>query len=256
MERAGVEVAITSVGDRYVLEELRARGWTLGGEQSGHIIEMGFNRTGDGIAERAAHARGARRRATWPSATRCSKLPQRLVNVRVRDRDALAGADAVHAAVRAAEQELAGPRARARAPERHRAARAGDGRGAHRRGGRRGLRAARRARRARARRLGRLPPAVEPRAVGQHERSAREASRVGGGPRPLPPRSRASRLTEPPRDPPAARRSGGAAVGRPLSSASIRSSSAASSPALPRKAGPVESLSRRSSLARPRAYSA
>ena len=50
MERAGVEVAITKVGDRYVLEELRARGWALGGEQSGHIIDMGFNRTGDGIA--------------------------------------------------------------------------------------------------------------------------------------------------------------------------------------------------------------
>ena len=50
MERAGIEVATTEVGDRYVLEELRARGWTLGGEQSGHIIEMGFNRTGDGIA--------------------------------------------------------------------------------------------------------------------------------------------------------------------------------------------------------------
>ena len=33
-----------------MLEELRARGWALGGEQSGHIIEMGFNRTGDGIA--------------------------------------------------------------------------------------------------------------------------------------------------------------------------------------------------------------
>ena len=36
------------MGDRYVLEELRARGWSLGGEQSGHIIDMGFNRTGDG----------------------------------------------------------------------------------------------------------------------------------------------------------------------------------------------------------------
>ena len=50
MEQAGVEVAITQVGDRYVLEELRARDWVLGGEQSGHIIDMGFNRTGDGIA--------------------------------------------------------------------------------------------------------------------------------------------------------------------------------------------------------------
>ena len=50
MEREGVAVGTTKVGDRYVLEELRARGWTLGGEQSGHIIDMGFNRTGDGIA--------------------------------------------------------------------------------------------------------------------------------------------------------------------------------------------------------------
>src|SRR2546421_4197296 len=50
MERAGLSVATTNVGDRYVLEELRQRGWTLGGEQSGHMIEMGFNRTGDGIA--------------------------------------------------------------------------------------------------------------------------------------------------------------------------------------------------------------
>src|ERR1700716_511803 len=50
MEQAGIAVATTRVGDRYVLEELRARGWTLGGEQSGHIIETGFNRSGDGIA--------------------------------------------------------------------------------------------------------------------------------------------------------------------------------------------------------------
>ena len=52
MERGGHERGDTSVGDRYVLEALRARGWALGGEQSGHIIEMGFNRTGDGIAAR------------------------------------------------------------------------------------------------------------------------------------------------------------------------------------------------------------
>src|ERR1700684_3600665 len=46
MERAGVAVATTSVGDRYVLEELRARDCVLGGEQSGHIIAMGFNTPG------------------------------------------------------------------------------------------------------------------------------------------------------------------------------------------------------------------
>ena len=50
MAAAGVEVASTAVGDRYVLDELRRRGWTLGGEQSGHIIELGFGPCGDGIA--------------------------------------------------------------------------------------------------------------------------------------------------------------------------------------------------------------
>ena len=52
MREAGVEVATTQVGDRYVLEELRERGWALGGEQSGHIIDMGFVPSGDGIAAR------------------------------------------------------------------------------------------------------------------------------------------------------------------------------------------------------------
>ena len=50
MRAAGVEVATTPVGDRYVLEALRERGWALGGEQSGHIIDMGFVPSGDGIA--------------------------------------------------------------------------------------------------------------------------------------------------------------------------------------------------------------
>ena len=64
MERAGVAVATTNVGDRYVLEELRARGWVLGGEQSGHLIDMGFNRTGDGIAGALLTLRGAVRAGT------------------------------------------------------------------------------------------------------------------------------------------------------------------------------------------------
>jgi phosphoglucosamine mutase len=107
MEREGVEVAVTAVGDRYVIEELRARGWALGGEQSGHLIEMAFNRTGDGIAsalltlEALAGGELSERHAM-------EKLPQRLVNVRVRDRESIAGADAVHAAARDAEAELEG----------------------------------------------------------------------------------------------------------------------------------------------------
>jgi phosphoglucosamine mutase len=107
MKREGVEVAITQVGDRYVLEELRARGWTLGGEQSGHIIDMGFNRTGDGIAS-ALLTMEALAGADLSERHAMSKLPQRLVNVRVRDRDGLEHAQQVSVAVSAAEQELAG----------------------------------------------------------------------------------------------------------------------------------------------------
>jgi phosphoglucosamine mutase len=107
MERERVDVATTQVGDRYVLEELRARGWTLGGEQSGHLIDMGFNRTGDGIASAllTLEALGGRDLSERDA---MAKLPQRLVNVRVRDRDALAHAQEVDAAVHSAEQALAG----------------------------------------------------------------------------------------------------------------------------------------------------
>jgi phosphoglucosamine mutase len=107
MAGAGIEVASTQVGDRYVLAELLQRGWTLGGEQSGHLIELGFNRTGDGIAGalltlEALAGTDLRERGAM------AKLPQRLVNVQVRDREALHGADAVTAAVQTEDQALAG----------------------------------------------------------------------------------------------------------------------------------------------------
>src|SRR6202035_4911036 len=106
MERAGVSVATTNVGDRYVLEELRARGWTLGGEQSGHIIDMGFNRTGDGIASALLTLEALAGR-DLSERDAMEKLPQRLVNVAVRDREALAHAEEVDAGVRAAQEALA-----------------------------------------------------------------------------------------------------------------------------------------------------
>jgi phosphoglucosamine mutase len=107
MEEAGVEVATTGVGDRYVLEELRERGWTLGGEQSGHIIDMGFNRTGDGIAS-ALLALEALDGGDLAERAAMAKLPQRLLSVRVRDRGALEHAPAVTDAVRSASEGLAG----------------------------------------------------------------------------------------------------------------------------------------------------
>jgi phosphoglucosamine mutase len=107
MEGAGISVATTPVGDRNVLVELLRRGWTLGGEQSGHIIDTNFVPAGDGIASALLTmealgdgdlaARGAMR-----------KLPQRLVNVRVADRGALEGAEGVWEAVEQEEAALTG----------------------------------------------------------------------------------------------------------------------------------------------------
>jgi phosphoglucosamine mutase len=107
MRDAGVEVATTQVGDRYVLEELRQRGWALGGEQSGHIIDMDFNATGDGIAsalltlEALAGSDLADRHAM-------QKLPQKLVNVPVADRDAAMASPELAEANAREEQALQG----------------------------------------------------------------------------------------------------------------------------------------------------
>ena len=88
MAEHGVEVAITSVGDRYVLEALREREWALGGEQSGHIIDRNFVPSGDGIAA-ALLTLEALGDSTLADRHAMEKLPQTLVNVRVRDRGAL-----------------------------------------------------------------------------------------------------------------------------------------------------------------------
>jgi phosphoglucosamine mutase len=98
MEDAGIEVAVTKVGDRYVLEELRERSWSLGGEQSGHIIDTRFAATGDGIAAALATMRELSGR-DLATAAPMEKLPQKLVNVKVADRDAVADAAAVWDAV-------------------------------------------------------------------------------------------------------------------------------------------------------------
>ena len=113
MREAGVEVATTAVGDRYVLEALRERDWALGGEQSGHIIDMGFNPTGDGIAAAllTLEALGGRDLAERAA---MDKLPQTLVNVRVTDKAALAEAEDVRAGGRARVRAAGGPRPRPR----------------------------------------------------------------------------------------------------------------------------------------------
>jgi phosphoglucosamine mutase len=107
MEEAGIEVATTQVGDRYVIDEMQRRGWLLGGEQSGHIIASDFVATGDGIAAALMTMRelaGARLADAVPM----EKLPQVLVNVEVAEREAIAGAAAVWEAVEREGEGLEG----------------------------------------------------------------------------------------------------------------------------------------------------
>ena len=107
MEEAGIEVAVTKVGDRYVIDEMRRRGWSLGGEQSGHIIATDFVSTGDGIAAALMTMRELGG-GSLADAAPMRKLPQTLLNVEVADRGALDGAAAVWEAVEREEAALRG----------------------------------------------------------------------------------------------------------------------------------------------------
>ena len=108
MRDAGIGVLTTAVGDRHVLEALRAKELSLGGEQSGHIIFADHATTGDGLLTALnVMARMTAQNATLAElAAIVQRLPQTLVNVRVDDRDAVAVSPSVAAAVAAAEDEL------------------------------------------------------------------------------------------------------------------------------------------------------
>lgn len=108
MRDAGIEVRTTGVGDRYVLEELRAGEFALGGEQSGHIVMPAFGTTGDGILTGLRlMSRMAQTRSTLAAlAAPMQSIPQVLINVEVADKSTVAEAPAVQSAVREAEVEL------------------------------------------------------------------------------------------------------------------------------------------------------
>ena len=109
MQAAGIAVRTTAVGDRYVLEEMLAKGYSLGGEQSGHIILTDHATTGDGLLS-ALHLMAAVAEAGKPLAELASivqKFPQVLLNVRVGDKAAVAVSPEVLEAVAQAEAELA-----------------------------------------------------------------------------------------------------------------------------------------------------
>jgi len=108
MDHHGIRVEQTAVGDRYVLEAMRAGGHTLGGEQSGHLIFLDRATTGDGLLTglRLLAVMARTGRPLSELATVMRRLPQVLVNVRVADREALGGAAAVWRAVEAEEARL------------------------------------------------------------------------------------------------------------------------------------------------------
>ena len=108
MRNEGITVRTTAVGDRYVLEELRAGGYALGGEQSGHVVLPAHATTGDGLltALRLMARMATTHRSLAELASVVTVLPQVLENVRVADKEAVAASDDVRAAVADAEREL------------------------------------------------------------------------------------------------------------------------------------------------------
>jgi phosphoglucosamine mutase len=108
MAAAGITVLTTGVGDRYVLEGMREGGFSLGGEQSGHVVLADQATTGDGVltALHLLSVVAASGRTLAELASTVVRFPQVLINVRVHDKAAVAHSESVAAAVRAAEAEL------------------------------------------------------------------------------------------------------------------------------------------------------
>ncbi|CAO5175341.1 phosphoglucosamine mutase [Frankia sp. AiPs1] len=108
MREAGISVVTTPVGDRYVLEAMRAGGYALGGEQSGHVVFLDHATTGDGLLT-ALRLLGRVAETGQPLAELAkvmTRLPQVLVNVRGVDRTQVGSSSALRAAVAEAEAEL------------------------------------------------------------------------------------------------------------------------------------------------------
>lgn len=110
MDREGISVRQTAVGDRYVLEEMRASSLSLGGEQSGHVIFLDHGTTGDGVLTGLMLA--ARMTETGRSladlASVMTRLPQVLVNVKGVDKSRVESDEDLQSAVKVEEEALAG----------------------------------------------------------------------------------------------------------------------------------------------------
>ncbi|WP_068776762.1 phosphoglucosamine mutase [Paenibacillus sp. FJAT-26967] len=108
IEGYGLKATQTAVGDRYVMEEMRKGGYNLGGEQSGHVIFLDYNTTGDGILTglQLVDTLVSTGRSLSDSKTIMRKFPQVLVNVRVADKSKLSDNGAIAGAITAVESQL------------------------------------------------------------------------------------------------------------------------------------------------------
>ncbi len=108
IERAGGRVVRTSVGDRYVVEEMLRRGYNLGGEQSGHIVYLDHTTTGDGVisALQVLKRMAEEGKPLSELASVMKTYPQILLNVRVREKKDLGSIPAVTKALKAVEEKL------------------------------------------------------------------------------------------------------------------------------------------------------
>ena len=108
LRKAGGKIIKTAVGDRYVVEEMRKGGYNLGGEQSGHLIFLDHNTTGDGVLAALQLLAVMRRREKPLSELACVMipLPQVLINVRVKERKDIMTLPSVAKAIHDVEQKL------------------------------------------------------------------------------------------------------------------------------------------------------
>ena len=104
----GMQTCSTAVGDRYVLERMLADGYSIGGEQSGHVIFLDYNSTGDGLltAVQTLSIMKEKGKSLSELAGLMTKYPQLLVNVRVLTKAGWETNAAIQEAIREAEEEL------------------------------------------------------------------------------------------------------------------------------------------------------
>lgn len=110
VEEAGMKDVITQVGDRYVVEEMRKNDYNFGGEQSGHMIFLDFNTTGDGMLSGIQLLNVMKQTGKKLSelAAEVTIYPQKLVNIRVSNKDGVMDVPAIKAVIDEAEKEMDG----------------------------------------------------------------------------------------------------------------------------------------------------